>query len=100
MFDLDKKDIPLLSLAGLSDLIGRKEASPVEVVESYLDRIDSLNFKFNSYLTVCRQEALHSAREAEQAIAEGNYLGAMHGIPVRSKTKYGPRASAPPSDPD
>lgn len=82
---MDKKDIPLLSLAGLSDLIGRKEVSPVEVVESYLDRIDSLNFKFNSYLTVCRQEALHSAREAEQAIAEGNYLGAMHGIPVAVK---------------
>ena len=62
-------DIPFLSTTELSELIRRREVSPVEVTESYLDRIDALNFKFNSYLTVCRQEALHAAREAEQAIS-------------------------------
>ena len=82
---MEKKDIPFLSVAELSELIGQKEVSPVEVIESYLERIDSLNFKFNSYLTVCRREALQSAREAEQAIVQGNYLGAMHGIPVAVK---------------
>ena len=82
---MEKKDIPFLSVAELSELIGQKEVSPIEVVESYLERIDSLNFKFNSYLTVCREEALQSAREAEQAIAQGNYIGAMHGIPVAVK---------------
>ena len=82
---MEKKDIPFLSVAELSELIGQKEVSPMEVVESYLERIDSLNFKFNSYLTVCREEALQSAREAEQAIVQGNYLGAMHGIPVAVK---------------
>ncbi len=82
---MEKKDLPFLSVAELSELIGQKEVSPVEVIESYLERIDSLNFKFNSYLTVCRREALQSAREAEQAIVQGNYLGAMHGIPVAVK---------------
>ena len=82
---MEKKDIPFLSVAELSELIEQKEVSPVEVVESYLERIDNLNFKFNSYLTVCREEALQSAREAEQAIIQGNYLGAMHGIPVAVK---------------
>ena len=82
---MDKKDIPFLTVAELSELIGQKEVSPVEVVESYLERIDSLNFKFNSYLTVCRKEALQSAREAERDIVQGNYLGAMHGIPVAVK---------------
>ena len=59
---MEKKEIPFLSVAELSELIGQKEVSPVEVIESYLERIDSLNFKFNSYLTVCRKEALQSAR--------------------------------------
>ena len=39
----------------------------------------------NAYLTVCRKEALESARKAEQEIAQGNYLGPMHGIPVAVK---------------
>ena len=82
---MEKKDIPFLSVAELSELIHRKEVSPVEATESYLERIDDLNFKFNSYLTVCRKEALQAAQEAEQAIAQGNYLGPMHGVPVAVK---------------
>ena len=82
---MDKVNIPFLSAAELSRLIERKEVSPVEVTEAYLDRIDDLDFKFNSYLTVCRKEALQAAREAEQAIGQGNYLGPMHGIPVAVK---------------
>ena len=39
--------------------------------ESYLERIDDLNFKFNSYLNVCREEALHAAQRANQAISSG-----------------------------
>ena len=65
---MEKRDIPFLSTAELSELIRQKELSPVEVTESYLERIDALNFKFNSYLTVCREEALQAAQEAEQAI--------------------------------
>ena len=71
---MEKHDLPFLSTAGLSELIRQKEVSPVEVTESYLERID-LNFKFNSYLTVCRKEALQAAQQGEQAIAQGNYLG-------------------------
>ena len=34
---------------------------------------------------MCRREALEAAREAEQAIVRGHYLGPMHGIPVALK---------------
>jgi len=64
---VEKQDLPFLSTAELSELIRQKEVSPVEVTESYLERIDDLNFKFNSYLTVCRKEALQAAQQAEQA---------------------------------
>ena len=80
-----KTEIPFLSVAELSALIREKKVSPVEAAEAYLERIDSLNFKFNSYITVCRNEALEAARDAEKAIAQGNYIGPMHGIPVAVK---------------
>ena len=82
---MNKESIPFLTVTELSEVIREKEVSPVEVTEAYLERIDALNFKFNSYLTVCRNEALDAARDAERAIAQGNYLGPMHGVPVAVK---------------
>ncbi len=82
---MEKTEIPFLSTAELSRLIESKEVSPVEATQAYLDRIDDLDFKYNSYLTVCREQALQEAREAEAAIAQGKYLGPMHGIPVAVK---------------
>ena len=82
---MDQQDIPFLTTAELSDLIRGRVVSPVEATSAYLDRIDSLNFKFNSYLTVCRKEAMADANEAERAIGRGEYLGPMHGIPVAVK---------------
>ncbi len=61
---MKKQDLPFISTAELSELIRQKEVSPVEVTESYLERIDDLNFKFNSYLTVCRKEALQAGADA------------------------------------
>ena len=82
---MEKHDIPFLTTAQLSELIRTREVSPVEAATAYLDRIDSLNFKFNSYLTICRREAMAAAEMAEQAIAAGDYRGPMHGIPVAVK---------------
>ena len=80
-----RSELPLLSASALASLIESKEASPVEVVEAYLERIDGLDFKFNSFITVLRRRALEAARQAEREILAGNYRGPMHGIPVAVK---------------
>jgi len=85
---MDKQDIPFLTASQLSRLIASKEISPVEATEAYLDRIEQLDGKLNSYITVTRDRALDSAREAEKAIALGGYLGPMHGIPVAVKDQF------------
>ena len=82
---MDKADIPFLPVSQLARLIRERSVSPVEVVESYLERIDALNGKLYAYLTVCQDEALQAAQESEEALAAGRYLGPMHGIPVAVK---------------
>ena len=82
---MEREGIPYLSATELSRLIQKRELSPVEVVEDYLERIDRVDSELNSYITVSRDAALDAARQAEQVIARGGYLGPMHGIPVAVK---------------
>ena len=85
---MDRQDIPFLPVSELSRLIEAREVSPVEATQAYLDRIDQVDGKLNSYITVCREEALWAAREAESAIAGGRYLGPLHGIPLAVKDQF------------
>ena len=85
---MDKSELPFLSASELSRLIASREVSPVEATEAYLDRIDSLDFKFNAYLTVTRKMAMDAAREAEREIAAGRHRGPMHGVPVAVKDQF------------
>ncbi len=80
-----ERQIPYLTVSELSRLIADKEVSAVEATQAYLDRIDLLNDKLHAYLTVCRDEALEAAREADEALARGDNLGPLHGIPVAVK---------------
>ncbi len=82
---MESTNLPFLPVSELAGLIESKEVSPVEATQAYLDRIASVDGKINSYITVCKEEALEAAREAEGAILSGNYLGPMHGIPVAVK---------------
>ena len=68
-----------------SELIRKREISPVELAEFFLERIGSLDGVLNSYISVWEKEALSAAREAEKRISEGDYLGPLHGVPVALK---------------
>ena len=68
---MDKKELPFLTASQLSKLIETKEVSPVEATEAYLDRIQQVDPKLNSYITVTGEQALGAARQAEQEIAAG-----------------------------
>jgi aspartyl-tRNA(Asn)/glutamyl-tRNA(Gln) amidotransferase subunit A len=85
---MDQIEIPFLPATELSTLIKSREVSPVQATEAYLDRIGQLDSKLNSYITVCRDEALAEARQAEQEINAGNYRGPMHGLPVAVKDQF------------
>ena len=66
-------------------LIEKREASPVELTELFLERISTEDEKINSYITVWEEAAVEAARKAEKEISEGNYLGPLHGVPIGLK---------------
>ena len=76
------------SIAELAPLIQKKEVSPVEVTQAYLERIDRLNDEYLAYLTILRDEALAAAHTAEQEIVHGRYRGPLHGIPIALKDLF------------
>ena len=78
-------DIAFVPATELRTLIATGQVSPVEATEQYLRRIESLDSRLNSYLTVSADEALESAKAAEQAVVRGDSLGPLHGLPISIK---------------
>ena len=85
---MDLHDVPYLSIAQLSELIRSKEISSLEATDAYLDRISRIDGILNSYITVTHEEARKSAVEADESIADGNYHGLLHGIPLAVKDQF------------
>ena len=69
----------------LVNLISSKQASPVELVEAYLGRIDRLDPQLHSFLLVTPDEAMKRAAEAEAAVMRGDPVGPLHGLPIAIK---------------
>ena len=81
--DYWKRDI-----AAVARDIATRSLSPVALTEMMLDRITRIDPKLLSYVTVLKDDALRSARQAEKEIIDGNYRGALHGIPIAIKDIY------------
>ena len=74
-------ELAFLTATEQARLIQRGEVSPVELVETYLDRIDRLDPQVNAFVTVAGEVALAEAREAEQAPSNRPF----HGVPLPVK---------------
>ena len=77
-----------LTIAEAARLIAAKELSPVELLDSRLQRIERLDGRLNSFIRVLADEARAAARTAEAEIAAGRYRGPLHGIPIGLKDIY------------
>src|SRR5262245_14382356 len=75
-----------LSATELAALIRRRKVSPVEVIDTVLDRIDRLNPQINAFVTVTADETRRAARAAERALGRRRpVLGPLHGVPFSVK---------------
>ncbi len=78
-------DLAYTPVTQLRQLLDSRQVSSLELTELYLKRIEALNPKLNAYLTVTADEALESARAADQSIAQGGPTAPLLGIPVSIK---------------
>jgi amidase len=76
------------STVSLARRIRAGEVSPVQAVNAYLARIERIDSRVHSYLHVAAEQALQAARRAEQALADGRELGALHGVPMAVKDLF------------
>jgi aspartyl-tRNA(Asn)/glutamyl-tRNA(Gln) amidotransferase subunit A len=65
--------------------IAHRELSPVEVTRAVLERAERLQPELNCFITICADEALAQAKDAEQALMRGEPLGLLHGVPYTCK---------------
>ena len=72
----------------MAHLLESGKISPVELVEAHLERIETTNERLNAFITVTREEARSAAKQAEKAIRNGEYRGALHGIPIALKDLF------------
>lgn len=81
-------DLRELTIAEAGRLIERRQVSPVELTEAYLEAIERLNPEINAYVTVTADRARSDAAKAADEIAGGYYRGPLHGIPIGLKDLY------------
>jgi amidase/aspartyl-tRNA(Asn)/glutamyl-tRNA(Gln) amidotransferase subunit A len=79
---------PLTPAAELATRIRRGDLSPVEVVDTYAERIRDHD-DVNAFTATRLDEAREEAEDAERAVEAGDRLGPLHGVPVALKDLFG-----------
>ena len=58
-----------MNIGEVSRLIHAREVSPIELIESHLERIETTEGRLNSFITVLADEATELAIEATQDVS-------------------------------
>jgi aspartyl-tRNA(Asn)/glutamyl-tRNA(Gln) amidotransferase subunit A len=78
-------DVTKVTAADLGRLIASGEISAEEVTQAHLDRIHEVDDKVNAFLHIDTAGALEAARAVDEALARGEKLGPLAGVPVAVK---------------
>ncbi len=72
----------------LTRMIRDKEISSVELTQYFIDRIERLDEGLNAVVVRDFDRALAAARDADDALARGQLIGPLHGLPMTIKESY------------
>jgi amidase len=78
-------DICTLSAVDMARHVRAKELSARDLVSAHLDQIERLNPALNAIVTLVAERALARALEADEDLARGRAIGALHGLPIAHK---------------
>jgi aspartyl-tRNA(Asn)/glutamyl-tRNA(Gln) amidotransferase subunit A len=79
------------TLAAAGRALRAREISSLELTDSFLSRITSLNPALNAFITVTADTARAEAKRADDELARGTDRGALHGIPLALKDLFDTR---------
>ncbi|WP_046472456.1 amidase [Allosalinactinospora lopnorensis] len=82
------EDMAYCSARELARMIREREISAREVVQAHLERIEAVNPDINAVVTLCAEQALDEAEDADQRLAFGAEVGPLHGLPVAHKDTH------------
>lgn len=77
-------DITALKISDMRSMLDKKEISVSELTDAYLDRINAVDGKVDSYITVTADAAKKAAEKAQEKINKGE-ASALCGIPLAIK---------------
>jgi amidase len=72
-----------------ADAIRTRKISSVELTKHVFERIDKFQPKLNAFVYQMRDEAVTRARRIDEAVARGERLGPLAGVPVVVKESFG-----------
>ncbi|HZO42092.1 MAG TPA: amidase family protein [Methylomirabilota bacterium] len=79
------RDLCFTPAVDLARLYRARRASPLEVMQAFLARIDAVNPDVNAIVTLVRDAALGDARRATAVLRRGASLPPLFGVPVAIK---------------
>jgi amidase len=90
-------DIWRWSATRIAAAIRRRDISAREALESCLGRMAAVNTKLNAVTVDLSASAREAADRADAAVARGDELGALHGVPVTIKENVDQQGSPTPN---
>ena len=78
-------DLAFLSATDMRAGVAAGTVAPSELVSTALRRIEEVNSQVNAFCFVWDDAAMAAAQRADQAVAAGETLGPLHGVPIALK---------------
>src|SRR5687768_16495407 len=78
-------ELAFASATDLAQRIQRKQISSFELTRYYIERIERFDELLNAVVVRDFERALEAAKLADESLARGDRVGALHGIPMTIK---------------
>ena len=82
---MESVEYAFLPIRKLGDMLRHGDVTPVDLVEYFIDRLETIGRRLNAVVTIDRDGALREAQFATEELRAGRDRGPLHGIPYGAK---------------
>lgn len=81
-------ELAFMSISQLASLIKTRQISSTELTHFFLERLKKYGDTLECVISITEERALRQAKAADEALANGDYKGILHGIPFGIKDLF------------